>query len=443
MFAEYSLPRLLTRVVLTQLPFLFLGLMLDQVAWALLVGAWWLLFWHYKQLIRLAHWFWRDRSLTPPHGSGSWEVIFNGIYRMQGKDRRRRAQLAQMLSRFREGAEALPDATLVLGQQGEILWGNTLAERLLGIHWPKDAGNRIHNLLRHPRFVKYWRRGNFHDPLELDSPLNDDRTLEIRIIPYGDSQRLLIARDVTRVRQLEQMRREFVANVSHELKTPLTVLQGYVEMMQMTSDPDSVLGKQYRAMEDQSLRMKTLIDRLLTLSRIEAATDIDFEHPVAMPALLEKVRKEAEELSDGRHELLFEVDPALWLYGDEMQLHSACANLVQNAIRYSPEGGKVRVKWFLQGARGRFEVHDEGMGIEPEHLPRLTERFYRVDRARSRDTGGSGLGLAIVKHALSHHNSQLLIRSRPGEGSCFAFELPPSLVSVRRNESVTGTSSTG
>ncbi len=440
MFAEYSLPRLLKRVVLMQLPFLLLGLILDQLAWALLAGAWWLLFWHYRQLIRLAHWLWRDRSLTPPHGSGSWEAIFNGIYRLQGKNRRRRAHLAKLLSRFREGAEALPDATLVLSQQGEILWGNKLAEHLLGIHWPKDAGNRIHNLLRHPRFVKYWRRNEFHDPLELVSPVNDDRALEVRIIPYGDSQRLLIARDVTRVRQLEQMRRDFVANVSHELKTPLTVLQGYVEMMQMTCEADSLLGKQYRAMEDQSQRMKTLVERLLTLSRIEAATDIDFEHPVAMPALLDRVRQEAEELSDGHHQIRFEVDPTLWIYGDEMQMHSACANLVQNAIRYSPEGGRVRVSWSLAGGRGRFEVHDEGEGIAPEHLPRLTERFYRVDRARSRDTGGSGLGLAIVKHALSHHNSQLIVHSRRGEGSSFAFELPPSMV-LRRHETVTGRSS--
>ncbi|GAA4901235.1 phosphate regulon sensor histidine kinase PhoR [Ferrimonas pelagia] len=427
MFEEYSGPRLLFRLVLWFVPFVLLGSLTSQMGWSLLAGSWLLMFWHYRHLSRLAHWLWHDRSLTPPHGSGSWEPIFNGIYRLQGKNRRRRAQLARMLSRFREGAEALPDATLVLGPEGQILWSNRLAEHSLGIHWPKDSGNRIHNLLRHPRFVKYWHKRQFAEPLELVSPLNEERILEVRIIPYGDNQRLLIARDVTRLRQLEQMRRDFVANVSHELKTPLTVLQGYVEMMQMTCEPGSMLAKQYGAMEDQSQRMKNLVDRLLVLSRIESSTDVDLEHVVDIPTLLNTVQQEASELSAGRHELVFDVDPELKAYGDEMQLHSACANLVQNAVRYSPEGRQVTVRWFRQGNTARFEVEDQGEGIEAEHIPRLTERFYRVDKARSRDTGGSGLGLAIVKHALSHHNSQLTIRSEIGRGSCFAFELAPAL----------------
>ncbi|SHH35464.1 phosphate regulon sensor histidine kinase PhoR [Ferrimonas marina] len=428
MFEEYSGPRLMLRLVLWFVPFLILGLVFEQLAWMLLLGTWALMFWHYRHLTRLAHWLWHDRSLTPPHGSGSWEPIFNGIYRLQGKNRRRRAQLARMLSRFREGAEALPDATLVLGPQGQILWSNRLAEHLLGIRWPKDSGNRIHNLLRHPRFVKYWNRRRFSDPLELVSPTNEERQLEIRIIPYGDNQRLLIARDVTRLRQLEQMRRDFVANVSHELKTPLTVLQGYVEMMQMTCEPDSMVAKQYQAMEDQSERMKNLVERLLTLSRIESSTDIDFAHVVDMPALLKTVEQEALELSAGRHQLQFDIDPELKVYGDEMQLHSACANLVQNAIRYSPEGSQIQVRWRNDAEGANFLVTDQGEGIEAEHLPRLTERFYRVDKARSRETGGSGLGLAIVKHALSHHNSQLSIESEVGQGSRFSFRLPTALV---------------
>ncbi|MBY5992772.1 phosphate regulon sensor histidine kinase PhoR [Ferrimonas balearica] len=431
MFESYSGARLLLKLALWMIPWLLLGLMVDQVALLLLIGSWLLLFWHYRHLNKLANWLWHDRRLTPPHGSGSWEPIFNGIYRMQGKNRRRRAQLARLLSRFREGAEALPDATLVLGPEGQILWSNQLAEHLLGIHWPQDSGNRIHNLLRHPRFVKYWNKRRFAEPLELVSPVNDSWLLEVRIMAYGDSQRLLVARDVTRLRQLEQMRRDFVANVSHELKTPLTVLQGYVEMMQMTSDPESMQGRQYKAMEEQSTRMKTLIDRLLTLSRIESAADLDLEHPVDVPALMGTIRQEGETLAGGSHTLVFDIDPELKVYGDEMQLHSACANLVQNAIRYTPAGGEVRVSWQRQGDRARFEVADQGEGISPEHLPRLTERFYRVDKARSRDTGGSGLGLAIVKHALNHHNSQLEIQSVAGQGSRFAFELPAALVVQR------------
>ncbi|MBW3140006.1 phosphate regulon sensor histidine kinase PhoR [Ferrimonas balearica] len=428
MFESYSGYRLLLKLVMWMAPWALLGLLVDQLALCLLIGSWLLLFWHYRHLNKLAHWLWHDRRLTPPHGSGSWEPIFNGIYRLQGKNRRRRAQLARLLSRFREGAEALPDAAMVLGPEGQILWSNQLAEHILGIRWPQDAGNRIHNLLRHPRFVKYWNKRRFSEPLELVSPVNDSWLLEVRIMAYGDSQRLLVARDVTRLRQLEQMRRDFVANVSHELKTPLTVLQGYVEMMQMTCDPESMQGRQFKAMEEQSVRMKTLIDRLLTLSRIESSTDLDLERPVDIPALMSTIQQEGETLAAGSHQLVFEVDPELKVYGDEMQLHSACANLVQNAIRYTPPGGEIRVSWRRNGERARFEVQDQGEGIAPEHLPRLTERFYRVDKARSRDTGGSGLGLAIVKHALNHHNSQLEISSAVGQGSRFAFELPATLV---------------
>ncbi|MFI3245802.1 MAG: phosphate regulon sensor histidine kinase PhoR [Ferrimonas sp.] len=430
MFAEYSRIQLLLRISCWFLPFSLIGWFFDQLPWALLLATWILLIWHYRHMMRLAHWLWHDRSLTPPHGSGSWEPIFNGIYRQQGKNRRRRAQLARMLARFRQGAEALPDATLVLSSEGEIQWSNKLAEHLLGVRWPKDGGNRIHNLVRHPRFVRYWNKREFSEPLELPSPINDSRILEIRVMAYGDRQRLLLARDVTRVNQLEQMRRDFVANVSHELKTPLTVLQGYVEMMQMTVEPDSLLAKQYGAMGEQSERMKNLVDRLLVLSRIEAAIDIDLGHRVDMPALLAKVQQEAQDLSAGRHQLHFEIDSNLMVYGDEMQLHSACANLVQNAVRYSDENSDITVQWRLRWGKPYFCVQDQGEGIAAEHIPRLTERFYRVDRARSRDTGGSGLGLAIVKHALSHHNSQLQIQSTVGVGSRFWFELPPAMHAV-------------
>ncbi|WP_028116836.1 phosphate regulon sensor histidine kinase PhoR [Ferrimonas senticii] len=427
MFEEYSKTQLVVRLLLWFVPFTAVGLYFEQLPWALLVATWLLMFWHYRHLNRLANWLWHDRSLTPPHGSGSWEPIFNGIYRLQGKNRRRRAQLARMLSRFREGAEALPDATLVLSAEGEIQWSNKLAQHLLGVHWPKDSGNRIHNLLRHPQFISYWHKREFSEPLELHSPVNDARILEIRVMAYGDSQRLLIARDITRVRQLEEMRRDFVANVSHELKTPLTVLQGYVEIMQMTAEPGSMIAKQYDAMDEQSQRMKNLIDRLLVLSRIESATDIDLKHRVDMAEIFQRIRLEAEELSAGQHQLRFDIDAHLQVFGDEMQLHSACANLVQNAIRYSQAGTEVTVRWALVHGKPTFSVDDSGEGISAEHIPRLTERFYRVDRARSRNTGGSGLGLAIVKHALSHHNSQLQIRSVLGQGSRFWFELPTSL----------------
>ncbi|WP_417347335.1 phosphate regulon sensor histidine kinase PhoR [Ferrimonas sp.] len=433
MFEEYSGYRLAGRLALWFSLWAILGLLLDQFLLLLLVGALVLLGYHYRHLSRLAHWLWKDRRLTPPHGSGSWEPIFNGIYRLQGKNRRRRSQLARLLSRFREGAEALPDAAVVMGHEGEIAWCNKLAELHLGIHWPQDAGQRIDNLMRHPKFSKYLHSNRYDDPIEMVSAASDSRLLEIRIMAYGDNQKLLLARDVTRLRQLEQMRRDFVANVSHELKTPLTVLQGYLEIMSMMPDQDE---KQVKAMSDQTYRMKSLVDQLLTLSKIEVSTEVDPARRIVMSQLLEQIAEEAEAMSGGRHRIRFDIDKSLDMYGDELQIRSACANLVQNAVHYTPEGGEIRVRWHRQEDVARFEVKDSGEGIAPEHLPRLTERFYRVDRARSRQTGGSGLGLAIVKHSLNHHNSHLEIQSTLGKGSTFGFSVPSNLIAQQQHERV-------
>lgn len=431
MFEEYSGYRQAVRLSLWFAVWLSLGLLFQQVLLLLLIGALILLGYHYRHLSRLAHWLWKDRRLTPPHGSGSWEPIFNGIYRLQGKNRRRRSQLARLLSRFREGAEALPDAAVVLGPEGEIAWCNKLAELHLGIHWPKDSGQRIDNLIRLPKFSKYLHSKRYDDPIEITSSASSSWLLEVRIMAYGDNQKLLLARDVTRLRQLEQMRRDFVANVSHELKTPLTVLQGYLEMMAMMPNID---GKQVQAMSDQTERMKSLVEQLLTLSKIEVGTQVDPSMRVGMSGLLLQLKEEASALSDGRHHITFDVDEELDIGGDELQIRSACANLIQNAIHYSPQGSSIRVRWFKYGDVARFEVDDSGDGIALEHIPRLTERFYRVDRARSRQTGGSGLGLAIVKHALSHHNSELEIHSKLGEGSTFGFSIPANLIASSKRE---------
>ncbi|USD38280.1 phosphate regulon sensor histidine kinase PhoR [Ferrimonas sp. SCSIO 43195] len=431
MFEEYSGYRLAGRLAIWFSLWGLLGLLLDQLTLLLLIGTWVLLGYHYRHLSRLAHWLWKDRRLTPPHGSGSWEPIFNGIYRLQGKNRRRRSQLARLLSRFREGAEALPDAAVVMGHEGQIAWCNKLAELHLGIHWPQDAGQRIDNLIRYPAFSTYLHSNHYDDPIEMASSASESRLLEIRIMAYGDNQKLLLARDVTRLRQLEAMRRDFVANVSHELKTPLTVLQGYLEMMAMSPAMDA---KQVSAMTDQTQRMKSLVDQLLTLSKIEVSTQVDPEHRIDMTEVLNQVHGEAQALSAGKHQLVLNIEPGLHMYGDELQIRSACANLVQNAVHYSPAGTEVRISWQRVGDVGRFEVQDCGDGIALEHIPRLTERFYRVDRARSRQTGGSGLGLAIVKHALNHHNSQLDIRSTVGKGSTFGFSIPANLIVVQQTE---------
>ncbi|MDW1543020.1 phosphate regulon sensor histidine kinase PhoR, partial [Vibrio sp. YT-17] len=326
--------------------------------------------------------------------------------------------------------ESLPDAVVVFRAEGNIVWCNRLAQHLLGFHWPEDSGQPISNLIRTPDFIKYLNKKDFSEPLEMRSPLNVERMLELRIVPYTEGEHLMVVRDVSQLKQLEGMRRNFFANVSHELRTPMTVLQGYLEM---TEDPDMIVGpmwtKAHGGMTEQLNRMNSLVNQLLTLSKIEAAPMHELEDVVNVPAMLEVLEKEAISLSgDDQHKLKFDVDTSLRVLGDDDQLRSAISNLVYNAVKYTPPGANIHVRWYQTAQGACLEVEDSGDGIEPQHLHRLTERFYRVDKARSRDTGGSGLGLAIVKHALSHHDSHLEIQSEVGVGSKFSFVLPSRLV---------------
>ncbi|WP_076412638.1 phosphate regulon sensor histidine kinase PhoR [Shewanella sp. UCD-KL12] len=428
MFDSYSGYRLLSRLVTYLLLCMVLGLLLGEVVLVLLIGAIALLIWHYRQLSRLNFWLWRDRRLTPPNGKGSWEGVFNGIYRLQGKNRKRVSQLAFLLGRFRQGAEALPDAAVVLDSEHNIIWCNKLAQLLLGFVWPLDSGQRIDNLLRHPDFSNYLKKAAYQEPLELASPLSEGRVLEIRIMGYGTGQFLLIARDITRVRQLEGMRKDFVANVSHELKTPLTVLQGYLEMMQGMAEPGSPNIKAMQQMQQQTNRMRSMVEQLLILSRIEDSTELNVENTINMDHLFEVLKEEANALSQGGYHLSFDCVANVHLYGNELELRSACSNLISNAIRYTEPGGDISVSWKRVAAGGRFSVTDSGDGIAQQHISRLTERFYRVDSARTRQRGGTGLGLAITKHALSNHQSELMIESELGKGSTFSFVIPSNLI---------------
>lgn len=428
MLQPYAWRRQLWRMAFFYLPFALFGWLTESLPLCLLVATCLHLGWHYRFQKRLSDWLWHDRSLVPPSGSGSWEYIFNGIYKLQQRHRARRRELAGLIRRFREGAEALPDAAVVFRTDGSILWCNRLAEQLLGFRWPEDAGQHIGNLIRQPSFVSYLGKGEYDEPFEMHSPINEEKFLEFRIMPYAEDQAMLVVRDVTRLRSLEKTRKHFVANVSHELRTPLTVLKGYLEMTE-EPPPPAMWAKAHRVMMEQTVRMDNLVNQLLTLSRIEAAPDIDLSHRVDMPAMLSLLEQEARALSGDRaHVIEFLVQPDLWLLGDEDQLRSAVSNLVYNAIHYTPPGRKIQVEWRRQGNQALFAVSDEGEGITPDHLARLTERFYRVDKARSRHTGGSGLGLAIVKHALSHHDTHLDIDSRVGMGSRFSFLIPARLV---------------
>ncbi|WP_417615638.1 phosphate regulon sensor histidine kinase PhoR [Oceanisphaera sp.] len=421
---QESNPGLWWRLILYYSGFFLFGLAIGDSTLGLLCATVLHLLWHYRFQHKLKIWLWQDRSLIPPHGKGSWESIFNGLYRQQQRQRSRRRELARLIRRFRQGAEALPDAAVVIRHDGNIVWCNKLAQQLLGFHWPDDAGQHIGNLLRAPLFIDYMDRGEYQEPLELAAPQREQTLLEFRVMPYVEDQLLLVVRDITRLRGLEQMRKNFVANVSHELRTPLTVLKGYLELLEEPPEP-AMWHKAQWVMQEQTLRMEALVQQLMTLTRIESASAVANEQQVDIPAMLSMLEQEARALSGEKgHQLCFKVDSRLKALGDQEQLRSIISNLVYNAIRHTPAHTRIVVEWSRVEQQARFSVTDSGEGISPEHLSRLTERFYRVDKARSRHTGGSGLGLAIVKHALAHHDASLSINSKVGEGSCFSFTLP-------------------
>ena len=429
MYYPFSWLRSSLRLVLYLLVFALIGLYIDYMLLAIAIGATLLLLFNYWHLYKLNRWLWHSRKMSPPMVKGVWEHIYEGIYYLQRRNRNKRKELGELVKRFRDGSEALPDAAVVVDSKACIIWCNRLARLDLGLKWPQDAGRRLDNLLRHPEFIQYFHAGNFKYPIEVPSPTNPNKTFEYRIMPYGEEHLLLIARDITRVSQLEEMRKDFVANVSHELRTPLTVINGYLEIIPMDADADPFMQKAMKEMTAQSHRMQNLIEDLLALSRIEASSERIYENVVNMPAVLKQIELEANTLNkEKQHTIRFHVAPDLQVYGVETEIRSACSNLVFNAVHYTPAKGEINVHWQSTPQGARFSVVDNGEGIEPGHLNRLTERFYRVDKARSRKTGGSGLGLSIVKHVLSHHNSRLVITSTVGEGSQFSFVLDKELI---------------
>jgi two-component system phosphate regulon sensor histidine kinase PhoR len=389
---------------------------------------------HYWQLYRLNRWLWHSKRISPPQVSGIWERIYDGIYYLQKRNRKKRKELSDLLQRFREGSEALPDAAVVVDENACIVWCSRLARFELGLTWPDDAGRRIDNLIRHPDFIAFFQSLKYDVPVEVVSPVNSHKTLEYRIMPYGDKHVLLIARDITPLSQMDAMRKDFVANVSHELRTPLTVLNGYLEMLPAAKElPAEFVSKAISEMSTQTVRMQSLIEQLLILSRIEASAERVFENEVDVPQILASIRNETQALNkDKGHNIVFQIDENLHVYGVETELRSAFSNLIFNAIHYTPDNGKIVVIWKRRAGNAHFCVCDNGEGIDEKHLSRLTERFYRVDKARSRSTGGTGLGLSIVKHVLSHHNTVLEIDSKLGEGSQFYFSFTPDLTLYRQ-----------
>ncbi|TDR43275.1 two-component system phosphate regulon sensor histidine kinase PhoR [Tahibacter aquaticus] len=397
---------------------LVLGLALGGLAWWLFAATLAALVYLLWRLRQFGHWLQGRSRLAPVDDAGLWGALYRIQLRRQRSDTERRRRLVQVLRAFRNTAAALPDATVVLDADGVILWFNDASTRLLGLSYPHDLSGHFSNLVRSPRVTRWLQGGDWSEPLmDVPAPGDDALRLGLRIIPYGQGQRLLVARDMSKLMQLEQMRRDFVANVSHELRTPLTVVHGYLDLIEPDQSPE--LEPMLMELRTQSRRMTQIVEDLLTISRLEAQDSLP-EERVSMPGMMQTLRREAEALSLGRHTIVMEIRSELDLSGSPKELHSAFSNLVSNAVRYTPAGGRIQLRWELRGEQPVFSVTDTGQGIAPNHLPRITERFYRVSSSRSRDTGGTGLGLSIVKHVLQLHQAKLCIESEVGVGSTFA-----------------------
>ena len=389
-----------------------------------------LLLYHIRRLRQLSNWLEHGEAPDPPRARGAWDHLHALLHRSRRESARREAELVDMLTRWREAARALPDGVVILDED-RIAWCNDTARVHLEIDPGRDEGVPITHLVRIPEFLEYVEEGRYNKPLLVSAPHSAERVLSLQVVPYGVNQRLVLSRDITQFRQLERMRREFVANVSHELRTPLTVVAGFLETLRDEHDPEA--ARHYiDLMTEQSQRMLRLVEDLLTLSALESSPPPPMEEPIEMRKLLERLGAEARALSNGRHRIEVESEEGIDLVGSEKEISSAFGNLVSNAIRYTPERGTVRLRWHRTDDGAAFDVVDTGIGIAPEHLPRLTERFYRVDRGRSRETGGTGLGLAIVKHALSRHGANLDVESRLGEGSTFTARFAGPRVRERR-----------
>ena len=421
MHFRISARKLVTQVVIVLTGSGLIGYLLGQTFLVVSLVSVGLLGWHYNHLFKLINWLWQGKSISPPQANGVWGRIYDGLYRRIRKQRQKQKQLNERIRKFRDGAEALPDAALVLSHELAILWGNKKASQLLGVRWPGDIGQRIDNLIRFPEFTKYLDDGDYDSPCLITSPINSELQLELRMMAYGSDQILLLARDISKIQRLEEMRRDFVANVSHELKTPLTVVRGYVEMVQASGAAlEPHWQKAFSTIETQVSRMDRLVEQLLVLSRVENNVEDANHQQVDLSRLILTIVEDVQWLNqDKNHVINDNISSNIKVNGNEHELKSACMNLLSNAIAYTPANGVIDVVLRNDGNKIRFSVKDNGPGIKPEHVNRLTERFFRVDKSRSRNTGGSGLGLAIVKHVLNHHSAELSIESEWNKGSEF------------------------
>jgi two-component system phosphate regulon sensor histidine kinase PhoR len=392
------------------------------VAVALL--AYWVVYQLYY-LQKTMQWLEDFRLEKVPHGAGTWDLIFAKIYRIAKSGEQQRQQLAETLKDFRSATQAMPDGVVTLDEDNQVIYANEQAEEQLGISNEKDGGRNLINIVRHPDFVAYLNGTDWDKSIVLRGLRDSERVLQLQLIPYGTHQRLLMTRDITQLDRLETTRRDFVANVSHELKTPLTVLSGFLETIRELPVTEAQRNQYLGLMHAQAHRMENIVEDLLVLSKLESTNAPAQEDSIDMREMMDRLTTDANTISRSQHHIECTAASSAKLIGAEDELASAFSNLVSNAIRYTPAGGTIRLTWSINSEGcPLFSVEDTGPGIEPQHLPRLTERFYRVDRSRSRETGGTGLGLAIVKHVATRHQATLLIDSEVGKGSCFSMVFP-------------------
>ena len=421
----------LGQLVLILMGALGLGFAIGHVWLVVTVAALGVVAWHYWKLRNVLLRLTARQRATPPEGDGVWNELDRLLHRSQSEMRARKRRLVDMLRAYRAATAALPDAIVVVERNSQrIQWFNEAAQRLLGLQYPRDIGAALSDRLQPLPVAQWLAAGRHAEPLlDVPSPVQPDMHLSLRLIPYSDELWLLVARDVSKLMRLEQMRRDFVANVSHELRTPLTVVHGYLDMIEPEEHPD--LAVMVEEMRRQSQRMTQLVEDLLTLSRLEAQEHLP-EEPLSMASMLVTLRREAEALSQGRHTIRVQDTAGMDLTGSPKELHSAFSNLVSNAVRYTPTGGEITIRFERTADGGaRLAVRDSGYGIPAQHLPRITERFYRVSTSRSRESGGTGLGLSIVKHVLNLHQARLDIESEVGQGSMFSIHFGAERVEPR------------
>ncbi|MDA8349743.1 MAG: phosphate regulon sensor histidine kinase PhoR [Pseudomonadota bacterium] len=419
-----------SRVALSALVGVLAGALLGRPWLGMALALAGYLLWHLVMLYRVEWWLQHRSVADPPETGGVWGTVISLIARLHRRKRFHKLRFVQLMRQLQQSTAALPNGVVILNEQREIVWFNRMAGRLLGLRAASDLGVRIENLLREPAFGHYLHKGDYANPVVVRRSSPQDSYLSVQLVAYGDGQQLLLVADVSRQMRLEAVRRDFVANASHELRSPLTVICGYLETLGQDPALDADFAAPIAEMRRQAARMNAIVRDLLELSRLEETDERAGGEPLDVPALMALLRRDVLARPVHPHEVRVRIDSHAALIGKESEIHSAFANLVDNAAKYTPPDGSLEMRWWSDREGGHFSVTDTGIGIPAEHLPRLTERFYRVDPGRSRATGGSGLGLAIVKHVLQRHGAELEIHSVPGKGSTFTCHFPPERIAA-------------